>query len=269
VGAILPDALILAGLSWEESHRAGIRLYEAARVEREERGGDGNGFDPVCMARAAITHGASPRGLDYYADEAYVGAASVAPCPRSSVAARVPKEPSEDNGFAADPRVDEEADRGYAFQLGRRFSARAAEVCGVAPELGWWKAHNFVEMAVELMVASRDPDVGEELLKALRTPAVLRSAGAATARALELDEHRLVEGLGMLPRYLQLSPLSAGLLAEKYELQVRARHGVTRVDCLGVESLITECVEVVRCSVDSFFDSTVQPVKAVLEDHPV
>ncbi len=64
-----------------------------------------------------VTHGFDPKGLDYYGDEKYL-----------------------------------DYERGYCFERGRPFVLATVMACNIPYEMGWWKAHNIIEMGVELLV---------------------------------------------------------------------------------------------------------------------
>ena len=93
------------------------------------------------FVQGALSHGVEPHGFDWYSDEEYGGLSS--------------------------------SERGYAFQHGRQLAERAAAACGVAPDQGWWKAHNLIEMAFERRLYAERPKRGERIATACADTALV------------------------------------------------------------------------------------------------
>lgn len=186
------------------------------------------------FARAALTHGADPPGLDHYGDECYPG-----------------------------------GERGYSFQLARPFAEQAATICGLPSEMGWWKAHNFVEMAVELVVKEEAEDLGRRLNTLLANTAATEEAGAFLASALPgVDAGRAAAGFRSMPHYLALEEPDPPTLAARYERQVKARHGVQSIDLPRAAALIEELVPRVERTLPAFLEFAEPRVREMIKRYP-
>jgi hypothetical protein len=80
------------------------------------------------FVKSMLTHTVNPNGLDYYSDEAYL------------------------NGY-----------KGYCFQKGMEIEKEVIDACNIPEEYGLWKAHNFIEMGVELNIADSEPKLSQIL----------------------------------------------------------------------------------------------------------
>ncbi len=188
--------------------------------------------DPSLLpfAVGAITHGTRPPGLDYYGDEKY-------------------------DGF----------EKGYCFEEARPYAARAAAICRLPASMGWWKAHNFVEMAIECLLAEQDPRLGPAVEEALSN----REAAARLAPHLgaffQTDGAAVAASLPAMLPFLALRDATPAGLAEKYELQVRHKHGVETIDVAGAAELIAEIAGVIQPQCWAFVDEVLGRIRATLE----
>lgn len=163
------------------------------------------------FAVGVISHGSVPPGLDYYGDEKY-------------------------GPF----------ERGYAFEEARPYASRAAEICDLPEEMGWWKAHNFVEMALEWLLAQREPTLGAKVREVLEHPAGLEELVPYLEAFFGRGRVGLRESLpGMLP-FLALEPITPETLAERYERQVRLKHGVEAIHTAQAAALIEEIATAIQ-----------------------
>lgn len=228
-GAVFPDTGLAGGLSWEETHTVGGRLYDHS-MSLSAQGDTGS---LVRFTRAVVTHGAIPEGLDHYSDRAHRGRG-----------------------------------HGYCFELSRDLADEAADICGLPRSSGWWKAHNFVEMAADFVVHERRPDLGRELLRTLGDRATIDPLGRFLADSLPAatESERLVRAFVEFPDYVQLDQVTPRTLAEKYEVQVRAKHGVHTIDVVAAASLVERCVARVAPTLDDFIDHSLEMVAPLLLD---
>lgn len=163
------------------------------------------------FAVGVITHGVVPAGLDYYGDQQY-------------------------GSF----------ERGYAFEEARPYAARVAAICRLPAAMGWWKAHNFVEMALEWLIAGRCPGLEAQVRQAFDQAddlAFLSPHLAAFFRCRDLD---LVAGLTAMLPFLALENISPAALAERYQRQVRLKHGVEAIAVDEAADLIEELAAAIQ-----------------------
>lgn len=166
-----------------------------------------------------LSHAVEPHGIDYFGDDMYPG-----------------------------------TERGYCFELARPYAERAARICGISSDLGWWKAHNFIEMGIEIIAARDWREVGERCRFVLDHSEEHRDVLEAVASELETQSEVLVGGYRMFPEYLQFDDISPKGLAVSYERQVTVKHDVTHIDVDDATDLICTCVSLVEESLEAFLD---------------
>src|SRR5262245_57730553 len=130
LGCVWPDMLYGSPLTHQQTHREGAALV--AYAASLSPGSEADEFRQ--FVQGALSHGVEPHGFDWHSDEEYGGRPA--------------------------------SERGYAFQRGRQLAERAAAACGVAPDQGWWKAHNLIEMAFERRLYTERPQRGERIATA-------------------------------------------------------------------------------------------------------
>jgi hypothetical protein len=170
-----------------------------------------------------------PKGLDYYGDEKYM-----------------------------------DFEKGYCFEKARPFISETVEACNIPLSMGWWKAHNIVEMGVELLVSSRD--YYSDRLKSALTNRVLISEVAEMLQELWKDNdlgfsNRVEKFAGLIE---QNKP-NAESLAEKYRLQMIFKHKVD-IDTKKVALLIEKAAASLDLELDQFFNTTGELVKNNIAD---
>ena len=150
VGALWPDLAVAAGGDRDEAHTRGVDFFNWCRANMPEA---------IDAALGMISHGIDPPCVDYYADEYWP-----------------------------------DHIRGYMFREALPYLEQVAACTGLdgdtniplLPRSGepprsnvWWKAHNLVEMAYEIITSRLDQLVGTQLLEAVadtRAVAVLAQA---------------------------------------------------------------------------------------------
>jgi len=180
---------------------------------------------------AAVTHGADPAGLDYYGDKSY---------------------PPYGHGFC--------------FEKARPLVDRTVAACRVPPDLGWWKAHNILEMGIELCFAASGR-FGLALQRGFANAGLVARLAGRLARFLPLPEDEFIRRMHDYPSLVDLSPATAGSLAEKYAVQTMRKHGVV-IDTSAVAGLIEEARDLVLPDLEGFFLFSERRVAAVLQNLP-
>lgn len=138
LGALWPDLAVGAGGDRNEAHTQGAAFFTWCRQNMPQA---------LDAARGMIGHGVDPPCVDYYADEAWPDHV-----------------------------------RGYMFREALPYLPQVAACTGLDGETDipllppggepprsnvWWKAHNLVEMAYEMITARLHPQLGAELLTAV------------------------------------------------------------------------------------------------------
>ncbi len=134
LGSVFPDCLS-SKVSWQTAHC--FYTEESLRRQYEEN------EEIRCFYYGLLTHGVDPKGLDYYGDVNY-----------KSAEKRI--------------RIEGANKKGYAYQKSAPLVKEVMECCGLDERGGIWKAHNFVEMAAEIMTILRHPALSKEIRDILK-----------------------------------------------------------------------------------------------------
>lgn len=168
------------------------------------------------FARGIITHGISPQGLDYFGDEKYPG-----------------------------------CERGYCFEKGRPLVKQTIEACNIAPEMGWWKAHNIVEMGIELRISNQGA-YGSAIRQAFGNQELIDQVVDLLAKLTGYNGEGLKTRIAGFPGYIEVFEATAQSLADKYRIQMYARHRIT-INTDKVARLIEIAAEQVEDDLADFF----------------
>jgi hypothetical protein len=176
------------------------------------------------FGQAVLTHGFTPEGLDYYGDEKYL-----------------------------------DYEKGYSFEKARPFIKRTIDACNIPPEMGWWKAHNIIEMGVEYIVGSAG--YYNEWLKSAFTNHALISEVGEMLQCLWQDKDlnfgcRVEKFIG----FIVLEKPGIEALADKYRVQMQCKHRV-EIDTKKVAQLIYMAADSVSGDLQQFFQTTSALVK--------
>lgn len=182
-----------------------------------------NNNDLHDFARGVITHGISPKGLDYFGDEKYPG-----------------------------------CERGYCFEKGRNLVEQTIEACNIPPEMGWWKAHNIVEMGIELRISNNGP-YGQIIRRAFNNYQLIDQIGYILASLTGYNRQRLKSRIAGFPNYIEVFKATPQSLANKYRIQMFARHRIN-INTAQVARLIEYAAEQVEEDLQQFFLLTNQNV---------
>ncbi len=182
------------------------------------------------FGRAVVTHGFNPKGLDYYGDEKYL-----------------------------------DFEKGYCFEKARPFISKTVEACNIPAEMGWWKAHNIIEMGVELLISSSG-SFGEKIASAFLNKFLIKEVNA-------MLDHLWPENLsinleGRVERFsgvVALEKTTAETLARKFRIQMQLKHGLD-IDIKKVTRLIDRAAVEVCHDIQPFFSSTAALVKEGLKE---
>ncbi len=228
LGCVWPDMLFGSPLTHPQSHRSGVRLLAFARSL--PAGAERDEF--TAFVRGVITHGSEPHGFDWFSDEAYGSSGEQA--------------------------------RGYAFQRGEPLAARAAVACGVAEELGLWKAHNLIEMAFERALYAADMQAAQAVAAACADGDLMTRLARPLARFFAVEADALAESMRRYAEMVALAPASLATLAQAYALQTRYRHPGAQPDTDALANLIGEAEALIAANRDEYLAASVAGVRATL-----
>ncbi|HEX5441269.1 MAG TPA: hypothetical protein VFW76_10320 [Ktedonobacterales bacterium] len=224
LGCVWPDMLFGSPLSHTESHRSGTRLVEA--VNTAPAGAARDEFRAFVVG--ALSHDAEPHGFDWYSDEEYGGRPA--------------------------------SERGYAFQQAVPLAEDAARACGVAPDQGWWKAHNLVEMAFEQPIYLAMPNLGAALADACADEALCARIASVLSGVFGQPADLLADAMLRFPSGVTFAPATPRPQAETYAHQTRLKHAGSNPDLAALESLIERAQTIIAPTRDAYLATCLENV---------
>jgi len=184
----------------------------------------------INFSYGVITHGIEPRGLDYYSDEKY-------------------------RGF----------ERGYCFEKARPLVDSVVEACYIPSGDGWWKAHNFVEMGIELYVHEKNPYLLPLLLKAFENIALIRNLCKDLSLFLEKEKADMEKAFLSFRDFVKEKPLDAQLMALRFQKQIYFRHNIEYIDLKKAQVIIEKAREMIAADIEDFFLEVKEKLSPLLE----
>ncbi len=165
-----------------------------------------------------MTHGVDSLGLDYYGDEEYK-----------------PGSP------------------GYAYIKSRPLIEDVIRVCGIPAHMGPWKAHNFIEMGIESLVARKEPRLEEWVSNARHDVRGIDSISGMLGEYYSLEPSVFKKGMIRFIDFLQPSG-SPEDLASSYCRVLRVRHQIQNLPVEDVSRLIYRARDLIRDEYEFFLD---------------
>ena len=178
--------------------------------------------------RAVSTHGFDPKGLDYYGDEQYL-----------------------------------DFERGFCFEKARAITERTVDICNIPTEMGWWKAHNVIEMGVETIISAQD-DYCARLASALSNQDLINNVDETLRRMYGSKGIDFINRTERFSGFIEKERATAESLADKFYKQMWMRHNV-RIDLKRMVLLINDAADLVSDELREFFDVTAEMVRDNLQ----
>lgn len=225
LGAIFPDLGNAIGLNRKITHEMGTGFFGFCREDHQEY---------LPFSQAIISHGSSPCGLDYFADDSYLG-----------------------------------ADMGYCFQRALPLVPKVIEACHLPAEMGLWKAHNFIEMAYELLTVEKYPHLTGLVKAALQNDRMISDCSSLLGQYFNIDITRIGAVISNMPDLFCLEEITPHGLAEKYARQLQHRHQCDAADPAAMALVIEEAQAIVAGEFSSFIDFNIDQVGRMLKKFPL
>jgi hypothetical protein len=168
------------------------------------------------FALANITHGVNPTGLDYFGDE-----------------------------------INPFYERGYCFEKGRVLIEPTISACNIPPEMGWWKAHNIIEMGIEMQVSALG-NYGRHLQSAFNNRDLVEIICERMGAFFAQGPLSFIKRVSDFSVYIDLSTSTAESLAAKYDYQMYYKHCI-HINMAEVANLIRQAAGVVEDDLEEFF----------------
>ncbi len=184
----------------------------------------------VHFTQGIITHGIEPRGLDYYSDEQYGS-----------------------------------YEKGYCFEKAKPLIEQVVEVLRIPPENGWWKAHNFIEMGIELHIYERFPELQGKLFQAFQQQSLIDLLVSSLSPILVERNRPLKHCFSVFKQYIEKEEMDATLLAIRYERQINHRHNIESIDIAHCRDLIVKGQRLIETELEDFFEDVKIKIKPILE----
>ncbi|MDF2521082.1 MAG: hypothetical protein K0R84_1710 [Clostridia bacterium] len=181
------------------------------------------------FAKAMITHTVNPMGLDYYGDESYK------------------------SGY-----------KGYCFQKAKEIAEEVIKACNIPENFGLWKAHNFIEMGIELNVIDADLSLHQDLYKVSQNKSVIDCIAKPVEDYYSLKSGQISESFKRYAEYIELEQPNSSTLAVKYDMQMQSKHGIN-INIEESARIIQSCREIVREDIDEFMDYCTANIRVLVE----
>ena len=231
------DLAALGGLFPDLAVNAGIERNYAHRM--------GNYFYHWCgkcypqslaLARGIISHGVDPHGIDYYADEHH-------------------------------PHYPDYL-KGWCFKMGESWMPQIAACTKLPDDYIWWKSHNFVEMAAELLTLEAEPGINHQLLHILRQKSLVAEAAQVLSDFIDCEPQRLEHTFHQAEEIFALEQTNSLTLAQKQAQSFRQRFQRNDADIPAMAALLDEMVQALRTPFQQFHQELRQWLQATLDHYP-
>ena len=198
--------LIWGGLFPDLAANAGINRDDAHQM--------GDPFYRYCvknapyaipLAKGILGHGIKPFGMDYYADEYWPG-----------------------------------GKKGWCFQKGEAWNRKVGLSTSLPEKLWYWKAHNFIEMSLDLLMYAEYPQLREELLIGLDDGDSLKESSIILGNYLGIENQKIVDALKRAVIVFSLIELSPLDMAKKQAQAFIRRHNVYGSDIYAMAGVLEE-----------------------------
>ena len=175
-----------------------------------------NNGDILELGRAVATHGHSPKGLDYYGDEKY-----------------------------------QEFVRGYCFEKARAITEKTVDACNIPQTMGWWKAHNIIEMGIETIISAYD-NYSERFESAMGNRGLIAWVDKTLQQMCGSREVDFISKVARFTGFIEKDRATAESLAKRFSRHMKLRFDAN-VDVEKVTDLIRAGAVLVEADLWDFF----------------
>lgn len=182
------------------------------------------------FAQAMVTHTVNPNGLDFYGDEEY--------------------------GIGY---------KGYCFQKAAAIEREVIDACNIPERFGLWKAHNFIEMGIEMNIADSENELINAFHRGLTDSSMIRELSCHIDNYYGLKGQSVADCFRRFTNFMELNELSSLALAKRYDVQMQAKHGI-KIDITKCSEIIEESRSIVQEDFDSFIDFCTDKVRTMLKE---
>lgn len=190
-------------------------------------------YYPECVdfALGVLTHGTSLPGIDTYADEIYHNHRP-----------------------------------GFCFQQGEKIAPLVKKYCNVPANMALWKSHNFMEIAFDIITATRQKDLkdrAEQHIYCADIP-VLDMLNSY----LKVPKEKIEKMFRVVPRQFCFDGTNPELMTEKFLLSLKNRHGITGGNLTKATEITAKALEIITPQYDGFMNEVLWEIKENLSALP-
>jgi hypothetical protein len=185
------------------------------------------------FVKAAAIHTVNPRVLDFYSDEEY----------RS--------------GY-----------KGYCFQKAQKIEQEVIDACNIPNEFGLWKAHNFIEMGIEVNIATSEKGLVDVLHEGLNDDVLIGGLASPLESYFGISKFSAYECFKRFAGFVELGDLNSLSLAKKYDIQMKTKHGIG-IDVLKCRDIIEKSRIIVKDDFNDFIEYCSRKVHDMLREGDV
>ncbi|MCQ1530789.1 hypothetical protein [Lutispora saccharofermentans] len=178
--------------------------------------------------KSGITHTVYPRGLDFYGDEEYKGS------------------------------------KGFCFQKAIEIAEEVIDACNIPKEHGLWKAHNFIEMAVELNILSENNNLPMLLEDALKDTELIKEIEATLEKFYGLEPKSLGNSFIRFESFVYKKNVDSFILSINYDQHMKNKHGIS-IDIDKASKIIDKAAFIISKDYAEFFETTEKKVEEMLQ----
>ena len=178
----------------------------------------------------AVSHGTSPQCLDYYADENF-----------------------------------DDCGQGYSFLRGTDYQDRIIQMCELPSEMAPWRAHSFVEMAMELHISRADPSNLTATVKAYNNLPLIKEISSCLAGYYGVDPKEILRGILGFRQIFSRREITPMKLAQAFQIQLLIKHFILTENIEDMAKLLIEMEENLGEDFDGFLDLVIPRIKSVLD----
>ncbi len=157
------------------------------------------------FVKAVAAHTVYPKGLDFYGDEEYR------------------------NGY-----------KGYCFQKAAYIEKEVIIACNIPEEFGLWKAHNFIEMGIELNIAESERGLAKIFSQGLKDRLLIEELSSYIDGYYGLKNMSAADCFYRFKDFLELNEIDSNELSRRYNAQMQVKH--------GIEIDISKCSDIIEKS---------------------
>ncbi len=182
------------------------------------------------FVKAAVTHTVTPKGLDFYGDEEY------------------------GRGY-----------KGYCFQKAAAIEKEVIEACNIPDKFGLWKAHNFIEMGIEMNIAYSEKELMNIFHNGLTDTSLVYQLSSHIDKYFGLKDRSSASCFSRFTEAMELKDLSSLAFAKRYNTQMQMKHGIS-IDIPKCSNIIEKSRTIVQGDFDSFIDYCTEQVETMLKE---